>query len=206
MIFNDIFNKDLHDTEWKKYWEELGVNFLRINEDANFNENVKSKIGSLCEMDCKILADILEIDYDDKFMEKISENNELKNILYLDNFLKRKKKAVDELYDSIFMKNDKYKQEASSIVKLLQLFMDNKVRLFEVYVLNEWISKGTGIEYIANSELNKNKIDEFLKKDEIEKFCGFMEETPQIGTSYKVRMVCKYRDKQIFLVYDELSS
>ena len=75
MIFNDIFNKDLHDTEWKKYWEELGVNFLRINEDANFNENVKSKIGSLCEMDCKILADILEIDYDDKFMEKISERS-----------------------------------------------------------------------------------------------------------------------------------
>lgn len=28
-----------------------------------------------------------------------------------------------------------------------------------------------------------------------------MEETPQIGTSYKVRMICKYRDKQIFLVY-----
>lgn len=201
MIFNDIFNKDLHDAEWKKYWEELGVNFLRINEDANFNENVKRKIESLCETDYEILADILKIDYDDKFIEKVSENHELKNILYLDNFLKRKKKAVDELYDSIFMKNDKYKQEASSIVKLLQLFMDNKVRLFEVYTLNEWINKGTGIEYIANSELNKNQIDDFLKQDEIEKFCEFMEETPQIGTSYKVRMICKYRDKQIFLVY-----
>ena len=190
MIFNDIFNKDLHDAEWKKYWEELGVNFLRINEDANFNENVKRKIESLCETDYEILADILKIDYDDKFIEKVSENHELKNILYLDNFLKRKKKAVDELYDSIFMKNDKYNQEASSIVKLLQLFMDNKVRLFEVYTLNEWINKGTGIEYIANSELNKNQIDDFLKKDEIEKFCEFMEETPQIGTSYKVRMIC----------------
>lgn len=99
MIFNDIFNKDLHDAEWKKYWEELGVNFLRINEDANFNENVKRKIESLCETDYEILADILKIDYDDKFIEKVSENHELKNILYLDNFLKRKKKAVDELYD-----------------------------------------------------------------------------------------------------------
>lgn len=201
MIFNNIFNKDLDDSEWKKYWEELGVNFLRINEDDNFNENVKNKIESLCETDCEILSDILEIDYDDNFIEKISENHGLKNILYLDNFLKRKKKAVDELYDSIFMKNDKYKQEASTLVKLLQLFMDNKVRLFEVYALNEWISKGTGIEYIANSELNKNKIDEFFKKDELKRFCEFMEETPQIGTSYKVRMTCEYRDKQIFLVY-----
>lgn len=201
MIFNDIFNKDLHYAEWQKYWEELGVNFLRINEDINFNENVKSKIESLCETDYEVLAEIFKIDYDNKFIEKISEKPELKNILYLDNFLKRKKKAVDELYDSIFMTNNKYKQQASSIVKLLQLFMDNKVRLFEVYTLNEWISKGTGMEYISNSQLDKNKIDEFLKKDEIKSFCEFMEETPQIGTSYKVRMVCKYRDKQIFLVY-----
>ena len=201
MIFNNMFNKDLQDAEWKKYWEELGVNFLRFNEDANFNENVKRKIESLCETDCEFLADILKINYDDDFIEKISENHQLKNILYLDNFLKRKKKAIDELYDTIFMNKNEYKQEASSIVKLLQLFMDNKVRLFEVYALNEWLNKGTGIEYVANSELNKNQIDEFLKKDEIEKFCKFMEQTPQIGTSYKVRMVCEYRNKQIFLVY-----
>ena len=93
MIFNDVFNKDLHYAEWKKYWEELGVNFLRINEDTNFNENVKSKIESLCEIDYEVLAEILEIDYDNKFIEKISEKPELKNILYLDNFLKRKKKS-----------------------------------------------------------------------------------------------------------------
>ncbi|MGL4108424.1 hypothetical protein [Clostridium sp. LP20] len=201
MIFNNIFDKDLQDEEWKKYWEELGVNFSKINESIEFNENIRKKIESLCETDYEILSDILDIDYDDNFIEKISKNDELKNILYLDNFLKRKKKAIDELYDSIFIKNDEYKQEASTIVKLLQLFMDKKVRLFEIYALNEWISKGTGIEYIANSKLNKKRIDEFLKKDELEKFCEFMEETPQIGTNYKLRMVCKYREKQIFLVY-----
>lgn len=201
MIFNDIFNKDLQHAEWKKYWEELGVNFLRINENTTFDKNIKSKIESLCETDCTFLSEILEINYDDNFIERVLENDEAKNILYLDNFLKRKKKAVDELYDAIFIKTDEYKQEASTIVKLLQLFTDNKIRLFEIYTLNEWISKGTGIEYIANSKLNKNQMDEFLKEDELEKFCEFMEETPQTGTSYKVRMVCKYSEKQIFVVY-----
>ncbi|GEM_PF-4276297 len=201
MIFNDIFDKELQEIEWKRYWEELGVNFSKINENTDYNKNVRSKIESLCEPDLIFLSEFLNINYDENFIKNVLENDEVVNLLYIDNFLKRKKKAVDELYNSIFIETEQYREEASSIVKLLQLFLDNKIRLFEVYALNEWISKGTGIEYIANSKLTQKQMDKFTKGAELKKFCEFMEETPQTGTSYKVRMACKYSNKQIFVIY-----
>lgn len=66
MLFNTIFNEEHDKVDWKKYWEELGINYLKINENKDLNNILKGKVETLPKSDKKIMAEILEIKCDEE--------------------------------------------------------------------------------------------------------------------------------------------
>lgn len=117
MIFNSIF-RDCKNLEWNKYWSELGVNYSKINENRGFDEIVIGKLRSLKHDDIRIMSKILEIKNEDieSVINEIVNNPQSTYLIYLDVFIKRKKKAIDELYNYIFGETDSFYREASSLV------------------------------------------------------------------------------------------
>lgn len=201
MIFNDIFKNEFNVNDQERYWNELGVNFSKINEYKELNKIINTKLKELSKENLEALSKILKINNDKNIIDNILNNDKIINLIYLENFLKRKKKAVKKLYDYTFINTDDYEENISDIIKLFQLFCYSKVCLFEIYTLNEWINKGTGIEYTSTSTLSIDKLNEFSNKDILEQFCDFISDTPKVATEYKVRMNFTYNNSKIFLIY-----
>lgn len=133
--------------------------------------------------------------------EKILEDLRSIYIVYLDAFIKRRKKSIDELYNYLFNEKERYYEEASTIIKLFQIFIKDQTLLFDIYALNEWITKGTGIEYVCGGKLKKELVSKYYDNNILKEFCLYMDKTPQIATDYKVRMKYSYGNKHIFVIY-----
>ncbi|MFK4474787.1 hypothetical protein ABH897_004555 [Paenibacillus sp. RC73] len=131
------------------YWDELLVNHERILEV--YSEADKTMFTSnLSLTDMEVLQSIFKLpDFDDqRWKQNLKEIPDFLNFMYLKDFLRRKKKAVEEVF--------RYKEpqhafpSVSPMVKLIHLFYTNPSWLFEILVLHEWRTKASGDLYVAD--------------------------------------------------------
>lgn len=202
MIFNSIFDDKNEDINWKGFWSELGVNYSKIIEEEDLKVILNQKLSSLNELEVENICSILGLNINEKveMIKNILEDDRSFDIIYLTIFLKRKKKAVDDMYNYLFYNQDSNYLESTTLVKLFHLFLKDHTYLFDIVALWEWQSRGTGVEYITD-KMSKTYLDKFSEDNNLEKLCSFMSKTPKIGTEYKIRMRCTYNHKEMYVIY-----
>ncbi|AET62071.1 hypothetical protein HPL003_26795 [Paenibacillus terrae HPL-003] len=139
------------------YWDNLLVNHEKISEiylDTQKAEAAKSAfIAYLSPTDKEGLQSILKLsDFkeEQKWTQNLKDSPEFLNLLFLKEFLKRKKKAVEEVFRCKVP--DYATPSISPLTKLIHLFYTNPDWLLEVFVLNEWRNKISGDIYIAGKD------------------------------------------------------
>ncbi len=202
MIFNNIFSGDREIVNWENFWSELSINYSMINETSDLKDILSSILSNLQLIEIKSISSILglEIIEKEKMISEILRDNRSLDIVYLNIFLKRKKKAIEDMYNYFFYNEDANYLESTTLVKLFHIFITDHTYMFDIVALSEWKSRGTGVEYITD-KIVKELFIKLTGKENLDKLCSFMSKTPKIGTEYKIRMICNYNNKTIFVIY-----
>ncbi|WP_152679683.1 hypothetical protein [Paenibacillus sp. IHB B 3415] len=142
-----------------EYWDELLVNHEKITEGYSDTTSAVF-IASLNEEDKPYLQKILKLaDYEDeiKWNEHLKTHKNFMDFLFLKEFLKRKKKAIDEIFDKKLPDNEATK--ISTVVKSIKLFLTNPSWLFEVLVLHEWRNKASGDVFTSTKKFTSKIVN-----------------------------------------------
>lgn len=131
------------------FWNEAKVNYERIDELYS-DEWLISMLSDLKQPERLDLFKILNIKItqedvvnNDSFFSEIRKRYDFKILVYLKDFLLRKKRAIEELYERKFAGSD-IRYDSSDFIKLVHLFYTSPSFLYEVLVVHEWKSKSTG--------------------------------------------------------------
>ncbi|WP_334075024.1 hypothetical protein [Paenibacillus sp. A14] len=185
----------------ESYWDELLVNHERIAE--TFSETDKTLfIACLSPQDKEGLQLILNLpNFEDqeKWTQYLKAVPEFIHFLFLKEFLKRKKKAVEEVFDHKV--SDYGISSVSPLIKLIHLFYTNPSWLLEILVMHEWKNKASGDVFTANKfpetwrRLNK---EETYKTKLVET----LHRSSRQGNDYRIVAHCDDGEKRsIYLVY-----
>ena len=134
------------------YWNELRVNFEKIHEQENNDELLIKLIKSLKDNEQIDLSKILKCSIECLVKTIIKFENKI-YFLYIKEFQARKKRAINEIYNTISDNN----YNSSEYIKLTDIFFSQPSKLFEVLVLHEWNLKGSGELFHCKTD-NGNKI------------------------------------------------
>lgn len=191
------------DTE---YWDQLRINYEKINEldaDRNFELLLKGlKQNERIDL-CSILGIVnCDTSNDGDFIDELKKKDTEKYILYLKEFLKRKKRAIEEMYSNRFYENkDHY--NSSDFIKLIHMFYSSPSIVFEIFVLYKWMSKETGVFFNYDNNLQKSCLKKLATEVSYQK--KLTDKLFKIGgleSGYKVFAHCKINDdKYIYLIY-----
>lgn len=149
----------------KEYWEGLEVHYEKINEqwEEYYQLRLQKALSSLNLSQLKEICDISDIVYTDKkeelIMSIVNDEETAKQLYFLKEFQSKKKKAINELYDWIYLEADK-RYDLSSISKLYHLYKEDKYKLFDVFTLYKWGTKSSGNKYINKKKFKENDIVE----------------------------------------------
>jgi len=207
MLFNNEYKFDGIDVKnWEGFWNELNVNYTRINEEKDFVEKLlQPMLRNLMLEDLQNILSILKIDQTgekEDLICKILLCNESMALVYLNSFSKRKKKAIEAYYVYKLYNSEEVYSKPSTLIQLFHLFSLCHTYMFDIAVLDEWQSRGTGYEFRSNNELKKLIIPRMLDVINQENLCKMLSNIPRILTKYRVRMYCNLDESQcIFMIY-----
>ncbi|UNK19366.1 hypothetical protein MNQ98_04855 [Paenibacillus sp. N3/727] len=196
--------KDMeHITE--SYWDELLVNHERISETYSEADQA-AFIAFLNPTDKEALQSILQIpEFEDeqKWNQHLKETPNFLNFLYLKDFLRRKKKAVEEVFR--FKVPDYSNPSVSPLIKLIYMFFTSPSWLFEVLVLHEWRNKASGDLYVTDKNFpdvrNKLSSDNSYQT----KLLEIMRKNSGQNNDYRVVAHCDTGEKHsIYLMYKKV--
>lgn len=140
-----------------EYWDELLVNHEKIVE--GFSEASSAIfVASLSQEDKVALQKVLSLTTsgEAEWTDNLKKHENFMSLLFLKEFLKRKKKAIDEIFEKKMPDNEPTK--ISTLVKLIELFYSNPSWLFEILVLHEWRNKSSGEIFSSNKKFTSNMI------------------------------------------------
>lgn len=186
-----------------EFWDQLRVNHERIDElnpDGMIDKLLKRMKSNEREELCKIL-DIHDVpENDEVFIAKVKENTVFnpKYYLYLKEFISRKKKALDHIYNINFS-DEKKQVESSDYLKLVQTFIYRPSLLFEILVNHEWKIKATGDLYQYNKEIPLAAFEKLTSDVNFQKklIDALYKATGQ-STDYKLFAHCEL-DKEVYV-------
>lgn len=190
-----------------EFWNEAKVNYERIDELYS-DTGLKSMLSDLKQPERSDMLKLLKITSNiklseiDEFFNLVREHPDYKKLLYLREFLSRKKRAVEELYEKKYA-NAQQRYDSSDFVKLIHLFYTSPSFLYEVLVVHEWKSKGSGELYNCSDKFTFTLLDGLATKR------GYQEKIAE--TLYnKSKQINKYKivahsemskDHYIYLMY-----
>jgi len=189
-----------------QYWDELRVNYEKIDElQPEFALQVLLKSLKKCERQdlCSILQLVnFDIESDEIFSENVSKDSKAKYLLYIREFLNRKKKAVDVLYNRHFSNTDVH-YESSDLIKLIHMYFSCPSKLFEILVIHEWKSKSTGNLFQCDKKMNNKNLESLASDMNFQKaLIDTLYRESGRETVYKMLAHCKIADDHfIYLIY-----
>jgi DNA-binding transcriptional regulator/RsmH inhibitor MraZ len=189
-----------------QYWDELRVNYEKIDE-LQPESALGTLLRSLKKSERKDLCNImklinLDIESDDIFLDKVLTVPSTKYLLYLREFLNRKKKAVDDLYSWNFSSSQEC-YESSDFIKLVHMYYSSPAKLFEILVLHEWKSKSTGDLFQCDKNFLKKHLESIAADVNFQRTIvdTLYKEAGQ-ETDYKLLAHCKVTDDHyIYMIY-----
>ncbi|RKL65086.1 hypothetical protein CR203_22730 [Salipaludibacillus neizhouensis] len=149
------------------YWRELGIAIDSISDitkpEAMLDKQVEAILNRLNIEQLKEIATLYEVEFKtdtlkDTLLKRfnILDKNIKKEILILQGFLNRKKRAVDEIYSVKIGDNDV--SFFNSLARVKQLFAKSPIFLIEIYTYFLWSEKGSGNIYTLNASIPYHKL------------------------------------------------
>lgn len=190
-----------------EFWNEAKVNYERIDELYS-DTGLKTMLSGLKQPERVDLFKILKIEKaqnivdNDDFFDVIRERSDFKNLVYLKEFISRKKRAVEELYERKFVES-KTRFDSSDYIKLVHLFYESPSFLYEVLVVHEWKSKGTGDLFDCSDKVSTTLLEGLATKEGFQsKIVDTLYKQSQQNNEYKVVAHSELSEKHyIFLMY-----
>jgi len=151
------------------YWRELGTAVDSINELCKVESIMNNRLVTLLNRTTidilKELAELYQIEIEDdiskeKLLSKF-KNLELeskKELFLLQDFLNRKRRAIDNIYN---LKGGDEKSLQSSLARLKYLFQVSPKMLMEIFTYFQWNEKGSGSLHTLSKKIsfaNLNKL------------------------------------------------
>ena len=209
-----MFFNDEHKDEYNigKYWKDLNINYELMVEIASQkrDEEIKTILNRMTLSQLSELFNILnlsgEYNKKDLYINDIIKNqSDTANleIILLDDFSKRKKRAIEEFYDSNLM-NLSSDTISSTFGKLFFAYKNDRCNLFQILTLDEWNSRGTGYEMTCKSDkVEWNFLYELINNDAFrEEFKNHLYEVSDHKQKYKLKSFCTMnKDNLIFMIY-----
>lgn len=209
MLFNEIY---INSDNTREFWNELNVNYDHINEKTRDkkDEDTNLLLKKLPIESLKDIADIYGVkdeksnktEYIKSIMLKCDEN-----LLLIEQFMKRKKKSINEFYN-YWIKETEDSYISSSIAKLLHIYKTSKCDLFQIMTLEEWNLKGSGYELESTGKIKSWEIlDTIIDSNEARiEFVDYLFEVSDQDRLYKVRSYCKCNSNSVVLMLYKLAN
>lgn len=211
MIFNKKYN-NLDDNNLNEFWSELNVNYDSINEKTL--EIKKEELDNILRRtDLKSIKFITKYynisvqgNSKDDYIKAIVDSGEYL-LIYLDKFIKRKKRSVDEFFNHWIIDN-KTSTAQSTISKVFDIYNNNSSDLFQILTLDEWNLKGSGYELKSNKKAKSWDILEklILNESETTDFTEYLYKTSQDDRQYKLRSFYNIDKNNYILMLYKLSN
>lgn len=210
MFFNDEHNDELKEGYDKtKYWKDLNINHDLIVEipEQKKKEEIKLIMSRLTVKQLSEICNILNLNGShnkkDLYIDEIVKQQESIEILLLDHFSKRKKRSIDEFYESNLINLGSI-NISSVIGRLLFAYKNDRCNLFQILTLEEWNVRGTGYELKAkNKTINWEFLGELVSNEDArEEFKTHLYESSDKNQQYKLKSYCTMnKDNKIFMIY-----
>ncbi|MDF2065104.1 hypothetical protein [Bacillus sp. Cr_A10] len=205
---NQIFSKNF---EEEKYWIGLEVHYYKINDQWKdvYKPKLEKALLSMTLPQLKELCGICNIDYvenKEEVVNKINSNEDISKLLYyLKEFQSKKKKAINELYEWLFL-NSETRYDLSSINKLLHFYLVNKSLLFDVFTLYKWGTKASGNKYLTKKKLKPKDLIEIESNNQfLEKITDTMHLKSKSHHYKVVSTATNSAHKIIVLIYKQMA-
>ena len=210
MFFNEEHNDEFKDDYDKTtYWKDLNINHDLIVEmtESKKKEEAKLILNRLTLKQLSEIADMLNLgdsySKKDLYIDEIIKQQEIIEILLLDNFLKRKKRSIDEFYESNLI-NLGSVHISSALGRLIFAYKNDRCNLFQILTLEEWNIRGTGYELQAQAKtIDWGFLDKLISnEDDREIFKDCLYEYSDKKQQYKLKSYCTMnKDNKIFMIY-----
>jgi hypothetical protein len=195
----------------EKYWIGLEVHYNKINdqwedfyqfklEKALLSMNL-SQLQELCE-----ISSIEFVENKEEVINKIISNKDISKLLYyLKEFQSKKKKAINELYEWLFLNSEK-RYDLSSISKLFHLYLENKTFLFDVFTLYKWGIKASGNKYLTKKKFKAKDLIEIGSNNQfVDKITNTMHSKSKLHHYKVVSTATNSGHKIIVLIYKQMA-
>lgn len=200
--------RSLNDNE---YWVGLEVHFEKINDqwEDTYQSKLEKVLLSMNLSQLKELCDIGDIDFLDKkeeLIKTIVNSEEIAKLLYyLKEFQSKKKKAVTQFYDWLYLNSEK-RYDLSTISKLYHLYKEDKCYLFDVFTLYKWGTKGSGNKYVNKKKFkDKDLIEIGTNSKYIEKITDTMHSKSKLHKFKVVTTAINPGRKIVVLIYKQMA-
>lgn len=204
-MFNNLYSKS---KDKEDIWNELEINCGSLTEN-NILSKGKDIEYIISKLEKEEISELAHLINNKKELEKETDckdfliQQDAKDIIFINAFVKRKKQAIDEFYSHKY--NDADETYISGpLVKSYHIYTDKHEDLFQIKTLYEWNSKGTGFELKSNEKIkNWSIIDNILKDEKFEKeFTDYLYEKSKDNKKYKIAAYCQIDEKNIiFMIY-----
>ncbi|WP_162265009.1 hypothetical protein [Aneurinibacillus sp. XH2] len=190
-----------------EYWDRLEVNHEKITEANNWERlHIDVFLEKLKPEEIIDIAKIMGIKTEKKdkgqLVKEIRVDTNVRYLAFLREFILRKKKAIIKYYNRIFARS-KERYDSSAFVQLTHLFYAAPSYLFEVFVVHEWMLKGTDYLYNFDGKFTQGKLNDLAIEDTYHKaLVNQLYQATGKEIEYRIVACCNLSDKEkIFLIH-----
>ncbi|NHM31287.1 hypothetical protein [Neobacillus terrae] len=144
-----------------EYWRELGIAVDSINDfsqkELAVNDRMETLLNRLTVENLKELAELYQIELEKDMTKeklvskfKILEKSSKIELFLLQDFLNRKKRAVDDIYS---IKCNDNRNLISSLARVKFLYQSSPKLLMEAFTYFQWNEKGSGIVHTFSKKV-----------------------------------------------------